>query len=203
MARSPFPPRLLAGSNDATYAQMVPRWTYVDRFVCRCVLPGGSCDSSRKTIIVYVITGCSSDLDGDRRPENASPLGGLLRRSAESIAPLNSYLQPLCIRKMPALSGRTCTFDHLAMHCLHHIFGWNEGDQPSLCELHQGSARQHSAAVLEPRCEPTAEDGQESCRGGGGVLFVNSHAKATSPPPRTLKTLKLLGRDCEGGARTN
>ena len=47
-------------------------------------------------------------------------LGGLLRRSAESIAPLNSYLQLLCIRNMASFVGMH-TFDHFAIHCLHHI----------------------------------------------------------------------------------
>ena len=54
VARPPFPPRLLARSNDASYAQVVLRSTHVNRFVCRCVLPGGSRDSSRKAIIVFV-----------------------------------------------------------------------------------------------------------------------------------------------------
>ena len=45
---SPVPPRLLARSNDVTYVQ-------VDSIVLwAVVLPGGSCDSSRDTIIVYV-----------------------------------------------------------------------------------------------------------------------------------------------------
>ena len=44
----PLPPRLLARSNDVTYVQ-------VDSIVLwAVVLPGGSCDSSRNTTIVYV-----------------------------------------------------------------------------------------------------------------------------------------------------
>ena len=52
--------------------------------------------------------------------ERYSTVGGLLRRSAESIAPLNSYLQPLCIRNMASFVAMH-TFDHFAIHWLHHI----------------------------------------------------------------------------------
>ena len=48
VACPPFPPRLLARSNDVTYVQVgsIVLWAVV--------FPGGSCDSSRNTIIVYV-----------------------------------------------------------------------------------------------------------------------------------------------------
>ena len=81
VACPPFPSRLHARSNDVTYA-------HVDSIVLwAVVLPGGPCDSSRNTIIVYVYNGMVERFRWRLTSRERYSLGGLLRRSVEFIAP--------------------------------------------------------------------------------------------------------------------